>query len=70
MWYLGTVSKTTELSQYISKANHSTSQQSKSMYAPTTNVKEPKVEQFYDDLQDFLELTPKKMSFSSEGTGM
>ena len=40
------------------------------MYAPTTNVKEPKVEQFYDDLQDFLELTPKKMSFSSEGTGM
>ena len=30
------------------------------MYAPTTNVKEPKVEQFYDDLQDFLELTPKK----------
>ena len=35
------------------------------MYAPTTNAEEPKVEQFYDDLQDFLELTPKKMSFSS-----
>ena len=28
------------------------------VYAPTTNAKEPK--QFYDDLQDLLELTPKK----------
>ena len=28
------------------------------IYAPTTNAKE--VEQFYDDLQDLLELTPKK----------
>jgi len=30
------------------------------VYAPTTNVKEAEVEQFYEDLQDFLELTPKK----------
>ena len=30
------------------------------VYAPTTNAKEAEVEQFYDDLQDFLELTPKK----------
>ena len=30
------------------------------MYAPTTNAEEPKVEQFYDDLQDLLELKPKK----------
>ena len=29
------------------------------VYAPTTNSKEAKVEQFYGDLQD-LELTPKK----------
>ena len=29
-------------------------------YAPTTNAKEAAVEQFYDDLQDLLELTPKK----------
>ena len=28
------------------------------VYAPTTNAEEP--EQFYDDLQDLLELTPKK----------
>ena len=29
-------------------------------YDPTTNTKEAKAEQFYDDLQDLLELTPKK----------
>ena len=29
-------------------------------YVPTTNVKEAKVEQFYEDLQDLLEITPKK----------
>ena len=29
-------------------------------YDPTTNTKEAKAEQFYDDLQDPLELTPKK----------
>ena len=27
---------------------------------PITNAKEAKVEQFYEDLQDLLELTPKK----------
>ena len=69
MQYLTAVAKTTEWSLFISKANHSTSQQSKSMYAPTTNAEKPKVEQFYDDLQDFLE-HQKKMSFSSEGTEM
>ena len=30
--------------------------------APTTNAEE--AEKFYDDLQDLLELTPKKMFFS------
>ena len=40
------------------------------VYAPTTNAKEAEVELFSDDLQDILELTPKKMSFSSSGTGM
>ena len=29
------------------------------VYAPTTNAKEAEVEQFYDDLQELLELTPK-----------
>ena len=30
------------------------------VYAPTSNVEESKFEQFYEDLQDLLELTPKK----------
>ena len=34
------------------------------VYAPTRNAEEAEVEQFYEDLQDFLELIPKKMSFS------
>ena len=34
-------------------------------YAPTSNAEEAEVEQFYQDLQDLLELIPKKkMSFS------
>ena len=32
--------------------------------APTSNTEEAEVERFYEDLQDLLELTPKKMSFS------
>ena len=34
------------------------------VYAPTSNAEEAEVEQFYEDLQDLLELTLKKMSFS------
>ena len=30
------------------------------VYAPTTNAEEAKTEQFYENLQDFLELTSKK----------
>ena len=30
------------------------------VYAPTSNVEEAEVEQFYEDLQDILELTAKK----------
>ena len=37
------------------------------VYAPTSNAE---VEWFYEDLQDLLEQTPKKMSFSLQGTGM
>ena len=29
-------------------------------YAPTSNAEEAEVEWFYEDLQDLLELTPKK----------
>ena len=34
------------------------------VYAPTSNAEEAEVERFYEDLQDLLELTPKKLSFS------
>ena len=30
------------------------------VYAPTTNAEEVKVERFYEDIQDLLELTTKK----------
>ena len=30
------------------------------VYAPTSNAEEAEVEQFYEDVQNFLELTPKK----------
>ena len=30
------------------------------VYAPTSNSEEAEVERFYEDLQDLLELTPKK----------
>ena len=40
------------------------------VYAPTTNAKEAEVEQFCEDLQDFLKLKPKKDVFFIMGTGM
>ena len=40
------------------------------VYAPTSNAEEAEVEWFYEDLQDLLELTPQKMSFSLQETGM
>ena len=33
------------------------------VYALTSNTEEAEVEQFYEDLQDLLELTPKKDVF-------
>ena len=42
-------------------------------YAPNSNSEEAEVELFYEDLEDLLELTPKKkkkISFSLWGTGM
>ena len=38
--------------------------------APTNNAEEAEVEWFYEDLQDLLELTPQKMSFSLQESGM
>ena len=37
------------------------------VYAPTSNAEEAEVEQFYEDLQDLLELTPKKDVLFIEG---
>ena len=34
------------------------------VYGPTSKAEEAEVEQFYEDLQDLLELTPQKLSFS------
>ena len=40
------------------------------VYAPKSNAEEAEVEWVYDDLQDLLELTPKKMCYSAQRTGM
>ena len=40
------------------------------VYASTTDAEEAEVDQFYEDLEDLLELTPKKMFYSSLGIGM
>ena len=37
------------------------------VYVPTTNVEEAKVEWFYENLQDLLELTPKRCPFHYKG---
>ena len=37
------------------------------VYAPTSNAEEAEVERFYKDLQDLLELTPKKDTLSIIG---
>ena len=34
------------------------------VYTPISNTEEAKVELFYENLQDLLELTPQKISFS------
>ena len=33
------------------------------VYAPTSNAEEAEVEWFYEDLQELLELTPKRVVF-------
>ena len=37
------------------------------VYAPTSNTEEAEVEQFYEDLQDLLELTPKRDVLFTKG---
>ena len=58
MQYLGAISKMTEWSVcFQGKPSSITVIQ---VYAPITNAKEAEVEQFYEDPQDLLELTPPK----------
>ena len=58
MHLLDAISKTTEWSLHFQgKPFNITVIQ---VYAPTSNAEEAEIEQFYEDLQDLLELTPKK----------
>ena len=59
MQYLGATSKMTGWSLFVSKAKPFNNTVIR-VYAPTTNAKEAEVEQFSEDLQDLLELTPQK----------
>ena len=56
-WYLDAISKTTEWSCFQGKPFNITVIQ---VYALTSNAEEAEVEQFYEDLQDLLELTLQK----------
>ena len=60
MQYLDAISKTTEWSLFISKANHFNITVIQA-YASTSNAEEAEVERFYEDLQDVLDLTPPKI---------
>ena len=61
MQYLDAISKTTEIISicFQGKSFNITVIQ---VYAPTSSAEEAEVEHFYEDLQDLLELTPKKDS--------
>ena len=59
MQYLDVTSKMTEWSRFISKANHFNITVIQ-VYAPITDAKEAKVDHFCEDVEDLLELTPKK----------
>ena len=63
MQYLDAISKTIEVIsvRFQGKPFNITVIQ---VYAPTSNAEETEVERFYEDLQDLLELTRQKMSFS------
>ena len=40
------------------------------VYAPSSNAEEADIERFYEDLQDLVELRPKKDALFIIGTGM
>ena len=58
---MGAISKITKWFLFISK--ETIQYHSNLSYAPTSNAEEAEVEQFYEDPQDLLELTPRKDVF-------
>ena len=60
---LGCNLKTTEWSLFVSQGKPFSIMVIQA-YAPTSNTEEAEAEWFYEDLQDLLELTSQKMSFS------
>ena len=58
MQYLDAISKMTE--DIYSFPRQTIQYHSNASLRPTSNVEEAEVEWFYEDLQDLLELTPKK----------
>ena len=52
MHYLGAISKMTEWSLFVSKANHSITVTQ--VYTPASNAEEAEVERLYENLQDLL----------------
>ena len=62
MQFLGAVSKMTVISVHFQGKPFSITVIQ--IYVPTIIAEEAEVEWFYEDLQDLLELTPQKMSFS------
>ena len=59
MQYLNAISKMTELSLFCFQGKPLNIMVIQ-VYAPTSNAEEAEVEWFCEDLQDLLELTPKK----------
>ena len=59
MQFFDAISKWTGWSLFIFKANHSNITEIQA-YAPTGNIEKAEVEQFNEDLQQLLELTPNK----------
>ena len=58
MQYFDAISKMTEWSLFVSKANHSITVIQ--VYDPISNAEEAEVEEVYEDLQDLLERIPQK----------
>ena len=67
MQYLDAISKTTISIRFWGKLFNIMVIQA---YAPTSNAEEAEVEWFYEDLQDLIELTPKKDVLCIIGSGM